>query len=602
MSRLCYIHLFEYRNLRNIGLSFDPRYDISVDEERKKISLQKNMAFPQGFWGDTVYSLTAIVGRNGTGKTTALRFVLEALAEGSGGRPFLKGVVVTINEEEQFSIYISEQQKCAFSIDRCELLVNEIENMEELPNMKVFYYGSHFNPLATPEDILTQQWPGLVNMSDGYLLARDLQDYGNELTTNGHYAFRDYATAFNIQNQYRICYFLNQYDSHIKSQLSLPRYLLLFPNEAGLWAINHRIMLEKKPVLPRYDIPKEWSLLDKALASFAYHDMINMMAEGNGSYDSWLSLIERWVQISILENKGDILNEYRKFVESISDDGHRDLCHYIYESLNMLGNFCGVKSNGIRTWFYLDIAKDKTRIDTLLEWIVGHNVFLTCRFFDMFYAHGLDSTSFLSSGEQELLNLYSRIYDSTVRINQRGFREEIPQLFIFDEAEIGYHPEWQRQYINNLILFLNDIVGSKDRFCQIIVTSHSPIILSDIPVECSNMLDSEDGTSKNLRKSRKQTFGTNVFDLYRDSFFLKEGMVGKFASVYIQNLNNEIDNLLEGDVPPEPETLSSLKPRIMLIGDRVIRDFLMSKLKPYDKKGLKDYYKRAIEELGNEQD
>lgn len=598
MNRLCYIHIIKYRNLSNIGFSFDPRYEISVDEEHKVVSIQKSIGFPSNFWGDTVYSLTAIVGKNGMGKSTVMRFALEALVEGSGGRNDLKGIVVTVDDNNQLSVYVPDflQDKYKIKSDVCHN--NRIENMADLPSIQVFYYGSHFNPLTTPEDILTQQWTGLVNMSDGYLLVRDLQEYGNELTSDGKFALRDYATAFNVQNQYRICYFLQQYNSKIKRQLCLPRYLLIFPNEAGQWAINNRQKHNNKIGLPRYEIPSGWELRDRALASIAYNNMINMMADGRGTEESWLLLIDDWVQTSTKNHKGSIIDEYGQFVEGIKDADYRQLCRYIHESIEMLGNFCMIRSNGVRTCFCCDVEYDKALIDTLLEWIVNHKVYLTSRFFDMYYAHNLESTTFLSSGEQKLLDLYSRIYDSTVRINQRGYKEVMPELFVFDEAETGYHPEWQRQYINNLVLFLNDIVGSQGKQCQIVVTSHSPIILSDIPVESCNMLDhDEDGTPINLRKSREQTFGANVFDLYRDSFFLKEGMVGEFASVYIQGLNDEIVHRLQEDDPPAPQELDFLKTRIKMIGDKVIREYLLSKLKPWD---IQEYNYRSIEEFDNE--
>ena len=53
--------------------------------------------------------------------------------------------------------------------------------------------------------------------------------------------------------------------------------------------------------------------------------------------------------------------------------------------------------------------------------------------------------------------------------------EETALIFI-DEGEIYYHPEWQRKFIKHLL----DMVNEKERKIQIIVTTNSPFMISDI--------------------------------------------------------------------------------------------------------------------------
>lgn len=101
--------------------------------------------------------------------------------------------------------------------------------------------------------------------------------------------------------------------------------------------------------------------------------------------------------------------------------------------------------------------------------------------------------------------------------------------------------------------------------------------------------------TENVSASRKQTFGTNIFELYRDSFFLEDGLMGEFASAYIQQLDKDIE-----DVTPENKEL--LRNKVLLVGDRVVRDYLMGKLLAQDKDGLKDYYRKMLQDLENEQD
>ena len=51
MNHLCYIYVFEYRNLHNVDMSFDSRYDFSLDKNRKVLSIEKQKGVPDGFWG-----------------------------------------------------------------------------------------------------------------------------------------------------------------------------------------------------------------------------------------------------------------------------------------------------------------------------------------------------------------------------------------------------------------------------------------------------------------------------------------------------------------------------------------------------------------------
>ena len=75
---------------------------------------------------------------------------------------------------------------------------------------------------------------------------------------------------------------------------------------------------------------------------------------------------------------------------------------------------------------------------------------------------------------------------------------------------------------------------------NIIVVTHSPFILSDIPQD--NVLFLKDGKNDNEVCDFK-TFGANIHDLLRTSFFLENGLVGEFANNKIE----ELLTLLQGD-------------------------------------------------------
>lgn len=57
-------------------------------------------------------------------------------------------------------------------------------------------------------------------------------------------------------------------------------------------------------------------------------------------------------------------------------------------------------------------------------------------------------------------------------------------VFLLDEADLGFHPEWKKRYINALTTTLPILINSlKDKIknIQIIFATHDPLTLSDIP-------------------------------------------------------------------------------------------------------------------------
>lgn len=180
-----------------------------------------------------------------------------------------------------------------------------------------------------------------------------------------------------------------------------------------------------------------------------------------------------------------------------------------------------------------------------------------------------------SSGEEALLKLYSRIFWI---YNAMGCRRN--NIILIDEIDLYMHPKWQRNLVNCLVEDIGKLIGSKNRV-QIIITTHSPIFLSDIPKSNVIFLKNEEGTCMvDSNMKHKDTFGNNVHTLFLDSFFLsEEGTMGTFAEKRI----NHILHLLRNK-----ERINDNEERILktinCIGDDLIRNKL---LELYEKnKGL----------------
>lgn len=208
------------------------------------------------------------------------------------------------------------------------------------------------------------------------------------------------------------------------------------------------------------------------------------------------------------------------------------------------------------------------------------------------YKKNFISTSWrnISSGENALMDLYSRLFfaknyklkeiiKKKNEYNQRRKQEVKPITFLYlliDEGEVGFHPQWQSQYLFNLTNFVRHLFVEYK--VQIILTSHSPFIVSDLPKENLIFLEKENGDCKVVLFNEEQTFAANIHSLLSNQFFMKEGVVGKFAKTKLQE---ELKPLLDKNQKNVDE--SRLRKIIALIGEPVLKsklnEILNSKLK-----------------------
>ncbi len=151
----------------------------------------------------------------------------------------------------------------------------------------------------------------------------------------------------------------------------------------------------------------------------------------------------------------------------------------------------------------------------------------------------------MSTGEKAYLNLYSRFYHAKHKIMQRisfespriGVEEgKLPDIIyiLIDEGEIGFHLQWQKDYVQNLVKNIPQILSFENHKVnyQIIFTTHSPMSLSDIPNDrIIYMCKGE------VIEEKMKSFGANISDLITHSFFIHDGLVGSFA---IDKINSTI--------------------------------------------------------------
>lgn len=150
----------------------------------------------------------------------------------------------------------------------------------------------------------------------------------------------------------------------------------------------------------------------------------------------------------------------------------------------------------------------------------------------------------LSSGEyQKVCVISSIIYhlknlDSVIPIDEElEFNKPAIYNFeninvILDEIELYFHPEFQREFITELLTNLKNTKFKRIKSINFLFVTHSPFILSDIPK--NNVLFLEKGNP--AFPMTENTFASNIHTLLQHGFFLNSVPIGEFAKNKINNL------------------------------------------------------------------
>lgn len=185
----------------------------------------------------------------------------------------------------------------------------------------------------------------------------------------------------------------------------------------------------------------------------------------------------------------------------------------------------------------------------------------------------------LSNGEQRTLRFFADLAYVKKLNNSR-------YLYLIDEIDISFHPEWQR----NVITYIIDLFKNNSDSVHIIIATHSPYVISDLTSDNIILLKQciEEDKKKDKYKNKEigeciivehgmeKTFASNIHTLLSKTFFM-ENTIGKFAETKIQEIVDYINSPKNATAPSKIK-IEEIGSIINLISDDILRNILEKQL------------------------
>ncbi len=543
---LVYLWVKDYKNIQKQGFNFSPRFTCNYDDVKNELTIDENDDYIENFFGDNI-NVTAIVGKNGSGKSNLFEALLSNLMHNN---------VIPIDEPYQvLAVFYSDDKKkyCYSKLGGVNLNIFNKEDITTIGNFRkyekddnslfTFHYNYSLDWINNNENNL--DFDKLYHKNDDYatpiLLQPNKANRKISLSNIDYLATKD-ILYFTIKNNIEFD-FIKDFFIPVSCELS---------NSSDNISKNNSFILKKvEDISSSYSDKKKYSL-----KSYYYilRKTIDKGKDDNYTFINdphFKSLLEK---DNLDENFDSLISYIKKHkFDTLYDNSYIYKIRKIEDTFNFLEYIENCEIESI-TW---DLLHGKKNIIENKELLLNLPPYVDIDFFDK------NNVSFysLSYGQKFIIKFIYSLLNQLENLKSHPEYKHINLLL--DEVEQGLHPEWQRRFLNILIQVLEK---KKDYTFNIICATHSPFILSDIPNE--NIYFLRDG-QKDIGL-KQQTFGANIHTLLSDSFFMEDGLMGEFAKGKLNEIIEFFDD--------KNELYTADKERLYQIINTIGEPFLKEKL------------------------
>jgi hypothetical protein len=307
------------------------------------------------------------------------------------------------------------------------------------------------------------------------------------------------------------------------------------------------------------DIINEKKIITTNVPLKKFQQSINYLSYKTLKIISWYELYQKEFPTQLSET--EYTSSFKKVINALLERPVDHISIKIFQTLNYMQTTIYDKRNTIN----VDLIKPYKNQHTIDNYLVA----LPPPFFNLdiiLSKKNKEKTSIskMSSGEKQFLYSLSYIIYHLANLNSKNSKPNYKHiLLIFDEVELYLHPEWQRLYISKLLTVIQKCHFSKIESINILIATHSPFLLSDIP--SSNILALTEGNACK-KEEMKESFCANYYDLLSNQFFL-DYSIGERAREIIYKLIDIARKNKDKLTSDEKEFLQTNKQIIEIIAD-----------------------------------
>ncbi len=549
---LIFAYVGYFKNIQNQAFNLSTRYNVNCDRELEQLTITQNTEHIEGFFGEGISNVTAIVGKNGTGKSNLMEFLILHTA-GLQGSWFSPTILISQYESEKISIVTNISGLSVITEVPYELKKSDQNNPSF--TAECYYYSYLFDGDLK----LFQKSPNLEQ--------RTITD----LSTNIRVKFQEQFRIRGVPSEMleKISYAALETRSIAKIIWQLGPSKTFGFNLPDFLRINADVELAKNNLLSYLFGDGK---IDEEIRSKI--DFISQHLDSNTPYDKFRCALF----FTILTSRSvgfDIINAIhfiKHLVEKLNANQVLDdqtLFQPIYNSSAHEGpvRFLRFLSNISKFRLPLDAyfipLSERKIIEQFFEHLEDLNLRIREAFHYTFTFGNVVSTATFSGGEKALLTLLGRF----TNVDPYGGRGKV--IFL-DEADLGFHPEWQKKWFKYIVEYLPKLVAPYKPI-HLVIAAHSPFILSDIPRENVLFLEKtpEGKCAISPGTQHEKTFGANIHTLLSDAFFMSEGLLGDFA---VQKIEEVIKEIKQRDLSVEKR--DRIRKIIDMVGEPIIRSKL----------------------------
>lgn len=628
--KLLYLWVENHEELiKNQSFKISNSYNINFNLETNRLHISKNNEYIENFYGNNILDITAIVGKNGTGKTTITRSLYDIcdsvhpVDDCKDYPPYITKHIVVYEEENQqegepskliIHYFLNKDLKVEITEDIVVELVNledikgkEFEQAENHHNITTVYFtnafeinnvldNQGFSEFSLSSIHKSLAYTPMISLHRAFVKLKE--HYGSKQGNGGliigvieqyaHNMTRDFRLSYATAQSYNYFIAAEYFPTAIARILPDMKNFKISITEFGKYIKNNRssigfskmdihVMFIRESIFENItsnynkyhweqmyvNIICEIALFVSFMWDINYEKLVNGYSlNRNNSFEVLLGQIE----------DNDENTCYKELIRRIRNVQGIDLS-IIKEFVELVDKYEKLHNLATSTWykqvqnFFEDYDKIKNiEIERTINYGFTPLIQLIIEQYnnqETIYGRMINITPQpMSSGEVALINVFATVYSALKENTSRSI------LLILDEIDAFLHPKWQQDILTYITRWINESEQFNNKKVQLVVATHSPIILSDIPKD--NIIYLKEPFQ--VYPSEQLTFGANITTLFYDSFFMGKGSIGAIARKEIQWAidNFENTNLDTGD-----------RKRLIYIINNIGDKFLRENLKSY---------------------